>query len=215
MTSNKRTRRNASRRANPTNSAMARIVRPPPGTTQIVIPGELAAIDTVAPYQIAFSVDSNSLLGSGSYVPLANVYRYYRLKKVIMRVSMPNTSTATTGYLASSLQYVQPVNNPQAITARQILNLRPNKETKAWQHHTWIWQPHRPADFDFTLISNNTDYATVYVGLADTNYTPVTNVNFAIVRFNAVFEFYGLQGVTRSISHKKADEDDEPYGFAE
>lgn len=191
-------------------SALTRIVRAPPGTTTIIVPGDAEYIDSVLPLAGAFSIDSNTLLATGSYVGLASIYRSYRLKMLKIRISCPIASTNTSGTLATSLQYIQPgVINPSAVPYRTILNLRPNKETKTYMHHNWTWLPSNPIHYDFNLISSNVDYATLYFAVGNSNITPSPSIATFLVRFEAHFEFYGLQQVVRAIplSSKRDDKD--------
>lgn len=196
-------------------SSLTRIVRSPPGTTTIVVPGDAEYIDNSLPLSGAFSIDSNTLLATGSYIGLASIYRSYRLKMLRIRVSVPIASTTSSGTFASSLQYIQPgVLNPSAIPYRAILGLRPNKETKTYLHHNWTWLPSNPVHFDFNLISSTVDYATLYFAVGNSNIVPSITIPAFLVRFEAHFEFYGLQAVTRAIqipSKKEGDDGDDIF----
>lgn len=179
---------------------MTSIVRAPPGTTRLTIPGDftltinppVSPIPTVFP-GAAFNIDSQTLLTASPYVPLANIYKYYRIKKIKITLSIPAATTTTPGYLASSLQYIQPSTNPTGITAENVINLRPNKQTKTWVSHFWTWTPHKPDDFDFRLVSDVTNYATLYA--SQSNLAPSIGVSYYI-RFESIVEFYGLLGLT-------------------
>lgn len=207
-------RRGGRARYNP----MSAIVRAPPGTTTITIPGELAAIDTASPYEIAFSLDANSILATGSYINIATVYKYYRVKRVSLEIFCPTATTATGGQFSSSLQYIVRQSSPNAISQRNILNLRPNKTSKMWECHKWLWRPREPSDFTFNAITDQADYATIYVGADNvTNFNPGSQNQAFLLRFIATVEFYGLNGVSRNTlpplpSPPKSDDDQDEMG---
>lgn len=193
-------------------SAMQRIVRPPPGTTQISIPGEVLLFDVGVSAAVAFSIDSQTLFAASAYANMTGIYRYYRIKRITLRVYLPDAITTTSGTFVSTLQYVQPSTTPAAIIYSNILDLRPNRQTKAWQSHSWIWTPHKPSDFDFKSISDTTNYATLYCANGLSAATVTTPTRF-LLRFVAQVELYGLFNLTRTITDH--NDEDQDYGFAQ
>jgi hypothetical protein len=192
-------------------SAMQRIVRPPPGTTHISIPGEVLTFDVGTSAAVAFSVDSQTLFAASAYANMTGIYKYYRIKRITLRVYLPDAITTTSGTFVSTLQYVQPSTTPTAILYNNILDLRPNRQTKAWQSHSWIWTPHKPSDFDFKLISDTTNYATLYCANGLSAATVTTPTRF-LLRFVAQVELYGLFNLTRTITDYDEEQD---HGFAQ
>jgi len=189
--------------------AMQRIVMPPPGTTTIVVPGEIEYTIRTAPLFSYFSIDSNTLLAGSPYQGLGNVYRSYRVRRVSIRISVPSASTASTGYFVSTLQYVQPgVQTPTPVQPGTLLSLRPNKETRPWVHHNWVWLPSTPTHFDFNLITNQVDFATCYFSLGATSIVPNPNNAIFLVRYIAEIEFQGLPSVLRSVNVVNRESED-------
>jgi len=198
MLSAKRNKQKRSRGGFAASAVLSRMVRAPPGTTTIVIPGCSDYVDSTLPIGVAFSIDSNTILATGSYINIANVYRTYRVKKITMKLDIPTASANTTGDFVTSLQYIQKsVQNPNPVSARQLMNVRPNKITKPWITHNWTWYPRTPDDYIFNLISDNLDYATVYAAVDNSGLAPGT-ATAVRCRFIAHVEFYGIANLNRS-----------------
>lgn len=186
------------RRRRPQNSALTRMVRPPPGTTKIVVPYLRTYEVNTGENNVAFDINPTTLLSGSEYQGLSNIYSYLRVKRVTFIVECPSASTNTTASFAVSLQRVAALTGNQSNPSNYagVLAMFPSNSKRIWQQHRLQWLPTKPQDHNFQQLTDNTALGCLYVSTFS-----LENGSTIMIRARATFEFYGQRVASAPTKH--------------
>lgn len=174
-------------------SALTRMIRPPPGTTKIVVPYLRTFEVNSGENNIAFDINTQALLAGSEYQNLSLVYSYVRVKKVIFTVECPSAGSNTSASFAVSLQRVAALSGNQSNVSNYagVLAMFPSSTKRIWHKHRLVWLPTKPSDHDFKLLTDNTAFGCLYVSTFS-----LESGSTVMIRAQTIFEFYGNRVAT-------------------
>jgi hypothetical protein len=176
-------------------SRAPQLARRMPGGTTITFSNQVFKEFNAAELNFALPINADQWLNGSEYSDLANIYSYYRIKRIAFTVSIPTSATNTIGELVTSLQRVGGISAspaPAAANYAGVLALKPNKISKPWQQHHWNWTPKEPRDYNFKFFGDKSAVGILFtatLGFASSGGT-------MSIRSKVTMEFCGNQNAS-------------------